>query len=491
MNPSKKILLYLCSAHLEAYFWNGKALSEAEIFAHDQKGIEQFLTFLQKHTEPAYLLTDVIEQDFRHEAIPHINGRLRRDMIERRLEQYFRNTPFRQARIQGQYKSDRRDDEVLFSALTNPQHIQPWLECLTRNHTPLAGIYSLPDISANLIDMLQSEHVLLLSWEKHAGLRQSYFHNKKLHLSRLTQLDDATSLCEAVATEIPRMLNYLNSLNLPQSKTTEICILCHAQDFARLDDVLRRSPDLQYTCLDIQKVGAATKLNQKFESSDSSALFLHLLARHPPAIQYANHVHTRHHRLWKIRRALWFLALASVSTGLSWAASDTWHGYEYTARTAPLLSQTTYLFREIESLKQNFPDTGASATEMKAVVTLMHTLDSIFPAPENILSPLAEVLEEFTQLRTHKLTWQTDTTSATSFPVIDLDGELLQFGSDHRGAIAYLNEFQQQLTLHGYTVISQKLPVDTSPQGSISGGTRDEPDKLARFSLKLAWKSSP
>lgn len=484
MNSSKKTLLYLSTAYLEAYFWNGKTLSEAESFAHDQKGIERFSTYLQRHTEPAYLLTDVIEQDFRHEAIPHMNGRLRRDLIERRLEQYFRNTPFRQARLQGQHTNGRQD-EVLFSALTNPQHILPWLECLSRNHTPLVGVYSLPDISDDLIGTLKAEHILLLSWEKHAGLRQSYFHNRKLHLSRLTPLNDTISFCESVAIEIPRMLNYLQSLNLPQSEPPGIYIICHTRDFTGLDDVLSKHPDLQCTYLDIQKLSDAAKLGHDCADSDSTHLFLHLLARHPRGCQYANHSHTHHYRLWKIRRALWLLSITTLSTGLLWAVATAWHGYGYAARTAPLLSQTIHLQREIETLKQNFPDTGVSATEMKTVVTLMHTLDNTFPAPPVLLAPLADVLDQFTQIRTHKLVWQTSTASTDSLRMIDFDGELLEFGNDHRGAIAYLENFQQQLRQRGYTVTSHKMPVDISPQGSISKGDSGEAKKFTRFSLQL------
>ncbi len=490
MNSSKRTLLYLSNTHFEAYSWNGKTLSDAVEFPLDQDGQTRFSAYLQQHTAPAHLLTDIIEEDFRHEAIPHLNARHRRNLIERRFEQYFRSTPFRQARLQGRNTNGRRDDEILFSALTNPQHIQPWQECLSRNRIPLIGIYSLPDISDSLIGRLKSKHILLLSWEKHAGLRQSYFHNRKLHLSRLTPLNDTVSLSESVAIEIPRMLNYLKSLNLSQNEAIETYVICRTQDFTGLHDVLGKHPDLQCTHLDIQMLSDTEKVSRNRDDSDATPLFLHLLARHPPASQYANRSHAHHYLVWQIRKVLWLLAVISLSAGLLWGTSSAWQGYQYVSRTTPLLEQTTHLTREIGSLKQDFPDTGASATEMKSTVTLMHALDDTFPSPEIILSPLADVLDQFTQVRTLKLSWQTEKTSDHPTRKIDLDGELMDFGNDHRSAITYLENFQQQLRLRGYTVTSRKMPVDISPQGSISGGKLDEPDQLTRFSLQLIWEPS-
>src|ERR1035437_5366759 len=123
MSLTSKTLLFMSAAHFQAYAWDNGNLSEALHFSNDLAGREQFSTYLKQHRNPAYLLLDVIEEDFRLETVPHLIGKNRRELIARKFEQFYRNTPFRQAKVLRRQTEGRRDDEMLFSALTNPQRI--------------------------------------------------------------------------------------------------------------------------------------------------------------------------------------------------------------------------------------------------------------------------------------------------------------------------------------------------------------------------------
>jgi len=164
-----RTLLFLCAENFQAYLWSAKGLSLAHEFSNDADGRERFAAFLEQNHNPTYLLVDIIEEDFHLETIPHLIGPSRTALIDRKYEQYYRSTPFRQATLLKRQSEGRRDDEYLFSALTNPQRITPWLEALLEHHVPLAGIYSIPNISAPLLKDIKSEHILLLTWERNAG----------------------------------------------------------------------------------------------------------------------------------------------------------------------------------------------------------------------------------------------------------------------------------------------------------------------------------
>ncbi|MDE2119044.1 MAG: hypothetical protein KGJ19_10700, partial [Betaproteobacteria bacterium] len=148
---ASKTLMFLGADHFHAYTWKNGALSGEQRFADNPEGKEQFVEFLQNHPDPAYLLADLIEEDFRHETVPHLRGGERAALIQRKFDQYYRNTPFRQALPLQRRKEGRRDDEMLFSGLTNPALISPWLSVLLAHSTPVAGIYSVPNISAPLV----------------------------------------------------------------------------------------------------------------------------------------------------------------------------------------------------------------------------------------------------------------------------------------------------------------------------------------------------
>ena len=490
---ASKTLLFMSTAHFQAHAWDGDNLSEALCFTNDLAGREQFSAYLKQHREPAYLLVDVIEEDFRLESVPHLSGKNRRDLIARKFEQYYRNTPFRQAGVLRRQTEGRRDDEMLFSALTNPQRILPWLDTLLSNSIPLIGIHSLPNISAPLLDEIKSDHVLLLSWEKQAGLRQTYFHQKRLHFSRLTPIGIDNSFIEIVASETPRTQQYLKSLSLPlPGEVLDVYIICQAHDKLALESQLHDTPDLHYSYLDIQMLGNNLKANTTYLDSDATPLFLHLLATKPPASHYANSTHTHFYLVWRLRWLLFGLAASAALVSVIWSINSIWQGRNYVSETEPLLTQSAQLTRQTTAITAKFPATAIPATDMKIAVALVHKLSNYSPPPEKILFPLSSALDQFTRIRLDKLSWQASASDAAPsiYPAqnITFDGELLDFGNDYRSALAYLDGFQQLLRQNGYEVIAQTLPLDISPKGSINGDLKLMQDKAAQFTLKLIWR---
>src|SRR5487761_2258059 len=99
MSLSSKTLLFLSANHFQACTWNSGKLANTQYFSNDADGREKFSDYLKLHHNPTYLLVDVIEEDFRQETVPHLIGANRRALIERKFEQYYRNTLFRQARV--------------------------------------------------------------------------------------------------------------------------------------------------------------------------------------------------------------------------------------------------------------------------------------------------------------------------------------------------------------------------------------------------------
>jgi len=490
MKPSPQTLLLLSAHHFLAYTWTGDKITETQYFNNDTEGHAQFSNYLHQHRYPASLLVDLIEEDFRSETVPHLRGRSRCELIERKFEQYYRNTPFRLASVQQRHSDGRRDDEMLFSALTNPQRLSVWLDIVLAKQIPLIGIYSLPYLSCGLIKAIKSEHVLLLSWEKHAGLRQSYFKNQHLQFSRLTPLDGHSSLLATVATETPRIKQYLTSLN-PQSpaEVLDVYILCNRQERIKLEDGLLSEADLHYSYIDIQSASEDHKIKMTFQDSDATPLFLHLLAHKACPHHYATSKHSRYHHLWKLRKML--LAITStitVGTAL-WSVFPLWEGHEYSAKTQALLTQTRQLNKQTEAIKQRIPTSKISASDMKAAVTLVSELDNYFPRPERILLNLSEVLTQFTRIQLNKISWQASNSNSITpaYPAqqINFDGELLDFGKNYRGALAYLENFQLSLRQRGYAVTVINSPLDISPKGRII--SKNPMKNNAKFTLRLTW----
>ncbi|ADE10922.1 hypothetical protein [Sideroxydans lithotrophicus] len=488
-----RTLLFLSADSFHASIWNGGKLGPAQYFSNDSNGRENFSAFLQQHRDPACLLVDVIEEDFRLETVPHLSGSARKDLLARKFEQFYRGTPFHQATLLQRQTEGRRDDEMMFSALTNPQRISPWLDTLLANRIPLIGIYSLPNISAPLIKEIPSDHVLLLSWEKDSGLRQTYFNNKRLHFSRLIPISGNSSFSESVADETPRTQQYLKSLSLPPpGETLDVYIICDANDKLELQKRLEGDNELHYTYLDIQALGKRCKARNDYVDSDATPLFLHLLASKVPSSHYANSNHTHYYWLWQLRRILFGLAGATALFSILLSGTEFLQGRDYVAQTDPLIAQTQQIKQQTQQIISSFANSTVPAADMKTAVLLARKLDMYSPEPEDILRELTLVLDKFTQVKVDKISWQASAADAapSAYPaqVINFDGSLLGFGSEYRNALNYLDRFQQTLTQQGYTVTVLKQPLDVSSKGSISGDAEKNDSNSAQFTLKIIWR---
>lgn len=488
-----RTLLFLSADSFHAAIWQGGKLGATRYFSNDANGRENFSAFLKQHRHPAYMLVDVIEEDFRLETVPHLSGSSRRDLLARKFEQFYRGTVFRQALLLQRQAEGRRDDEMLFSALTNPQRISPWLDTLLVNHIPLVGIYSLPNISTPLLKGISSEHVLLLSWEKDAGLRQTYFNNKRLHFSRLIPINENSTFSATVAEETPRTQQYLKSLSLPPpGEMLDVYIICDANDRLALQSRLEGDSELRYTYLDIQELGKRFKAKNEYASSDATPLLLHLLAGKAPGSHYANSEHTHFYLLWQLRRILFGLAAVTALFSLLLGGTEFLQGRDYVAQTEPLNMQTETVKQQTQQIQRSFANTTVPAADMKTAVLLTRKLNQYTPPLELILNELTLVLDQFTQITANKLAWQASAADAppSAYPahVITFDGSLTGFGNDYRKALNYLERFQQALTQRGYTVTVEKQPLDISSKGSISGDVQKNDGNPAQFTLKIIWR---
>jgi len=490
---SRKTLFFLSSDSFHAQVWKNGTLAAPCYFSNNAEGQERLADFLHKHRHPAYILVDLIEEDFRQETVPHLTGTSHQALVQRKFEQYYRNTPFRLAGLQQRQTEGRRDDELLFSALTNPSRISVWVDLLLQNQAPIVGIYSLPHASVPLVKDIDSDHLLLLSWEKDAGLRQSYFMDKRLRFSRLTPINQQNSFADSIATETTRTLQYLQSLSLtPHGQLLNVHIICHANDRAILDTHLSNSQDIQYSYLDLQQLSKHIKSHYDYHDSDASPLFLHLLATQPPSANYATTAHTHYYQLWQTQRGLFGLAAAAAIVCLSWSSLSYWEGMGFTDEIDSIKIQSSRMLHDTQQITQGFPGAlqGAttSASDMKTAVTLFRSLQQYSVPPEQILKGLGTTLNNFPRIRTSKLGWQMAAAANIPEQTLTFNGELADFGNDYRGALDYLERFQLMLTKAGYSVTAEKLPLDFSTKGSISTDISSSREKPAEFSLKIIWR---
>jgi hypothetical protein len=185
-------IFYFAGYRLKVFEWRHNKLLGSCSFEPDEEGFENFAFYLKNAPQvPSQLLVDLVEEDFRRENIPHVVGSAHKALITRLIDRHYRDESHIHIEKLGREKEGRKDDKILLSALTNQALLKPWLDLLHECECPLAGIWSVPLISKQLLPLIapDEKNVLLLSRLILTAQRETYFKDGALMLSRQAKFD--------------------------------------------------------------------------------------------------------------------------------------------------------------------------------------------------------------------------------------------------------------------------------------------------------------
>jgi hypothetical protein len=415
-----KHFIYLTNTRLVSLVAQGKRIVARREFAVSGAGAAAFELYLANLASvPTHLITDLAEEDFRLDTIPHVGQRDREAILSRKLSQIFRNTPYRHALLQGRESDGRRDDRVFYTAITNPEVLRVWLEMIERLKVPLEGIHSAAVFSAVLLEELDLlfPHTLLVTFTPGDAMRQSYFRDREIKFSRLTPIDleEGQSLGTMIAEETTRTWQYLDSLrHFTTDDRLEVCILAHSSDRRQIEPELRDFAQLQYRLLDIEQV--ATKLGLKPPPLDSTSeeVMVHLFLLRKAQNHFATSEMRRHATQRSARIAINQVAGILLAAAVGWAG---WNGarvFQASEADQRVTQQLNALNRESEEITRSLPSFGVGGSTMRDAVTFYNGSIRGFPTLTQFVVPLSEVLQQYPDVRLSQLAWQaTDDAKAT------------------------------------------------------------------------------
>ena len=529
-----KILLYVSAEHASAAFWQG-GLQQVAVLGNDQAGWGEFSGLLAAHPGvPVYLVVDSVEEEFRSELVPHVRGRAHQEMLARKLKQAFRNISYCASWQQGRDSGKRKDDKFLFVALTMHDMLRAWLDAIQLRGNPLAGVYLLPMVTQALLARLhlKGRHILVVS-EGSGGLRQSFFQDGLLKISRLTPLDTSqdTSRIAAYAAEIGKTRLFLNSQRLitRDDKVSLVMLDCR-NEFGELPRQL--NADLGYSShlIRLRDIGKTLGMNPETLRASPDALHLFMLGAQPPSVSLAPPELRRGFQNYQARRAIYAISLAVL------AAAGIWGAYNFYQRQVCLddiaLTQSSIRRNEVlyDEIARRFPTAPASAENLKNTVETAKALIHHRRTPEFLMTAVSRALDASPEITLTRLHWKHSSregndqgeisSSGAAASVLSaiagsiagqpasadasiklgetafLEGEVVPFHTDYRAAIASIRAFAGKLKSDSAvaSVNIMALPLDIDPSSSLKGNTLNgssASQRSAKFKLQLMLKARP
>lgn len=410
--PVATHFIYLTDAGAVSLVARGKSIVERRAFPLISDGIAAFEPFVATvRNLPTHIITDLVEEDLRTDTVPHVGGKDREALFARKLNQIFRNTPYRTAIQQGREAEGRRDDRVVYTAVTNPEVLRPWLEALEKHEVPLEGIHSAAVLSGKLLPELGLDfpHTLLVTFTPGDAIRQTYFRNGEIKFSRLTPLDleEGQTLGSLLAGETTRTWQYLDSTrNFGPDDRLEVCLLLHPKERPQVQTALRDFSPIQYRILDIEQVAAKLGLKPPPIASSAEAILVQLFTRKREANHFATPELRRYASYRHARIALNSAAAAVLLLGLCWGGWNGWLAVQKRDDDSNVTQRILALNRDYESIRRSMPVLGVGSDTMRDTVSFYNGTLKSYPSIIQFLLPVSHVLEAHPRIRLNQIAWQ-------------------------------------------------------------------------------------
>jgi hypothetical protein len=510
---AEKVLICVSNDQATVAIWHARRIVDCRRFAGTDEGLSAFSAFLRGAGRGTiHLAVDTVDEDYRFESLPHAGRSDRAQMVARKLRQIYRTTTYFSHALLDREAGKRKDDRFLFAALTNGEILAPWLRAIESNNHPVSGVYLMPMVSEWLIDRLRLKDANLLIISKNsAGLRQTFFKDRKFRISRLTPSRGAPQNADAFyADEVANTRMYLDALNITHvDDVMKVMIFDQDGSLAKLPNAIRRErPNMLCQYVAPADIETRFKIQAKDLESSPDVLHLQLLGERIPVLNLAPETVTRSYRNISLQRWVYVASGATLAVGLAWSGLNTFQAMQLNKKTAELQSSAEDYQRKYQQVSAQFPDAPASTEALRNTVDIAQHIVSSLRTPGAMFSAIGRGLAGDSRIQLSRIEWHYGNEapilqelarrgampSASSHVAVQvgvLDAEIRPFDGDYRAAMNTINALMTRIAAHSSVaeVTAIKLPLDVRSDSGLAGTTAGETRTQAgSFQLAVIFK---
>ncbi len=492
------LLLFATPRQIGVLDWRPGHMHWLGEFSASAEGLAAFRSVVTRHARlPVLLVADTVDEDYRCEAMPHVQGRARDELLARKLKQVFRNTRFTGAWRQARETAGRRDDRYLLAALPDAEWLTPWLSVLHRERVPLAGITPLALAYQHLLEKLreQSSHTLL-ACRLNNGLRLSYYHNGLLRFSRLIGGDAPTQLPGNAADEIAKTQLYLSGQRiLPREARLHVLLLDPTGQLDSAQAQLNADPVFSTRVIDMPSLARALRIPDDFLAATPEVAPLAAIAGETLQLNLAPPELLQAHTEFRWRRGLHAAAGIVALLGLGLTAAYWLHAQDLNDQARQLTQQYQQFDARYQAIARTFPTQAMAPEQIVQTVALARRLDHAQTDAGALLATIGQPLLAAPDITLDSLNWSDESPVPSGEVQVGIDAGLTPFDGNYRAAMQRIEGFMRSLqAMPGVQAVSlRSSPVNADSSSTLSGKTLNADTAgapAARFSLSLLYREA-
>ncbi|MHB1092297.1 monoheme cytochrome SoxX [Thiobacillus sp.] len=493
-----RLILFATPRQIGILDWRPGHMHWLGEFSADAEGLAAFRKIVISHAHlPVLLVADTVDEDYRSEVLPHVQGRARDELLTRKLKQVFRNTRFTGAWRQTRETTGRRDDRYLLAALPDAEWLTPWLSVLHREHLPLVGIAPLALACQHLLEKLRehSTHTLL-ACRLNNSLRLSYYHNGLLRFSRLIGGDTPAQLPGNAADEIAKTQLYLSGQRiLPREARLHVLLLDPSGQLDSAQAQLSADPAFSTRLIDMSSLAHALHIPDAFLAATPEVAPLAAIAGQALKLNLAPRELRQHYIEFRWRRGLHTAAGILALFGLGLTVGYWLHAQDLDGQARLLAQQTQQFDARYQAIARTFPIQAMAPEQLAQTVSLARQLDGGQTDVPALLASLGQPLLAAPDITLDSLSWTDESLTSGGEVRVDLDAGLTTFDGNYRAAMQRIEEFMRTLqAIPGVRDVSlRSSPVNADSSSTLSGKTLNTDAAsapAARFSLSLLYREA-
>lgn len=417
-----KRILYLSDFEVICYEISSstRTITQLQHFANTAEGHELFIQYLQSDMyTPLYCLVDTIQEEFQVVSLPHVTGSDRQKLFQHRMKRTFEYTSYTYAEVQGRESQGRGDDRVLFSALSNPELLQPWLTLIQHHKIPLVGIYSAVLLSQQILRYLpESSHLLLVTCaiQTHSqhlqGIRQTFFAKQQLQLSRFVPLkfSQANEYEAVIIEQIIKMQRYLDSARLvPLNTPLSVVILAPTHLHDNLQHIIKNSRnDLNIILIDcgnlLEHLGLRLENDLYWLQATLAQQLLHGWQKN----HYAKRIDKQYFFYKQLRQLLYALSGTFFTIALGYSSWEFYQSFELHQEVEKLTQQIADREQQITQLREKQLNLPLKIEYIRGIVDAGNYIVARHFSPQRTWIALSVVLAQQNQLKINRLVWNSE-----------------------------------------------------------------------------------
>ena len=364
--------------------------------------------------------------------------------------------------------------------------------------------------------------MLLVSLQSISGMRQSFFSDGKLKMSRIVKMPryGTTPYAPIMVNEMEKIQRYLASLRLVEhGERMNVFFLNHGEMMQSLKKDLQDTESVKYNFIDLNQLALETGLEEGCRTPFAEYFFIYHTLKLKPANQYAVSSERRYFTMRRLRHVMYAASVLLLLGGLGLSGWNFMKALSLKQDSLAAEKKTEFYNQRYQLAREGLPETPILPSDLKTVVDIASSLKNYKTSPKPVLVTISKGLNRFPEIMVNSINWQQavdpnfdivdnspapmvqpmgmatnlmtpqagQETGALYYHIANIDARLANFDGDFRGAISTIHAFAEEIrnmeAVENVSVTS--LPLDISSESSLKGNV-NAVNNDALFSIRIA-----